>query len=355
MKIKSIILNNFRAINQEKFDFSDNINIIYGKNGQGKTSIIESIYFIATGKSFRTKKIFEQIKHTEKKASVFAKTKENNFSIELLKDKKNLYIDKNKCSYSEYIGKILAVSFSPEDINLISDTPEIRRRFFNYEISQTDKIYLKKIMEFQKVLKIRNKFLKEGDIKSPIFDIYNKKFVELSIDIYDMRKKYIEKLSNILCEKYKELFGDEKEVSIKYEAFYNFSKETKEEMIKEYQEYISKKIDKELQFTYTLYGPQKDEYVFYLNNQRVKSYASQGEKKSIIFSLKIAQIEYIVFKTNNNPIFLLDDITAYFDENRKKKVLEYFLKRDIQCFFTSTEILDIEGKNFEIFNGEDVL
>lgn len=352
MYIKSLILSDFRMLKQINFKFDNKINVIYGKNGQGKTSIIEAIYFLATGKSFRTRKINEQIKHNKKRAVVFAKIDDDNYSVELLKDKKAFYINKNRNSYSDYVGIIPAVSFSPEDIELITDAPDVRRRFFNYEISQTNKIYLRKIIEFQKVLKVRNKLLKEAETKSAIFSIYNKKYIELCIDIYEIRKQYIENLSYLINQQYTQLFGTDKEISIKYEAYFNFNDNAREEKIKEFTKYLENKLEKETLLGYSLYGIQKDEFVFYINKQKVKAYASQGEKKSIIFALKLAQVEDIIQKNNKKPIFLLDDITAYFDEVRKKKVIDYFIKKEIQCFFTSTEKLDIEAKNFEISNGE---
>ena len=126
MYIEEIVFNNFRNIRTNKITLSKNFNVLYGKNAQGKTSVIEAIYFLSTGKSFRTRKVLEQIKEGEKTLTLFSKTSVDNFSIQLNKEKKDFYISKNKVKYKEYIGKLLAISFSPEDISLIMDTPENR-------------------------------------------------------------------------------------------------------------------------------------------------------------------------------------------------------------------------------------
>ena len=350
MYIESLILNNYRKLKNKKIYFDKNLTIIYGKNAQGKTSIIEAIYFLATGKSFRTKKNLEQINYEKKDLILFAKTNSEDFSLKLTKDKKEFYISKNKVSYKEYIGKFLVVSFSPEDGSLIMDAPENRRKFFNYEIAQVDKFYLEDIIKFQKILKFRNRLLREKKTKDPLFEIYTKKFVELSVRIYKKRKEYIEKLSLYLNQKYKELFDIEKNLLIKYEAFFNFSEN--ENMEEKFLSLLESKKEKEKELGFSVIGPHKDEFSFILNKQKVKTFASQGEKKSVIFSLKLAQIEYIINKRNETPIVLLDDIMAYFDEDRKKIVLEYFSKKNIQCIFTATEKAKINAKELYVKEGE---
>lgn len=342
MYIEEIVFNNFRNIRTNKITLSKNFNVLYGKNAQGKTSVIEAIYFLSTGKSFRTRKVLEQIKEGEKTLTLFSKTSVDNFSIQLNKEKKDFYISKNKVKYKEYIGKLLAISFSPEDISLIMDTPENRRRFFNYEMSQISKLYLNDLINFQKVLKVRNKLIKGKKMGSEIFKIYNDKYIFLSQRIYEFRKKYISDLSKYINQKYKELF-DKKELIIRYEPSCDYNK---------LKEILEEKKEKELFIGFSIYGPQKDEYSFLIDNKKVKTFASQGEKKSVIFSLKLAQIEYIINSTKKTPIVLLDDITAYFDEIRKKIVLEYFKEKDIQCIFTSTEDIDICAKKMYVSDGE---
>lgn len=345
MFIETIKTENFRLLKSQKIEFSKTFNIFYGKNAQGKTSVIEAVYFLATGKSFRTKKFTEQINFEKKKAIVFGKKDFEKYSVSIENEKKSFYINSKKQKYFEYIGNILAVSFCPEDIDLLTGSPEKRRRFFDYEISQINPEYLKKLLAFHKILKFRNALIKKNDVNNPIFEIYTDKFIELSIYIMEKRKEYTENLSKILNEKYCELFGKDKDIKIAYETTVL---KTKEEMKKA----LELKLLQEQKQGFSAIGPQKDEYSFLILNQKVKAFASQGEKKSIIFSLKIAQGEYILEKKKESPIFLLDDISAYLDEVRKEKVTKYFKMKNIQCFITSTEKIDIDGKYFELINGE---
>ncbi|PID67402.1 MAG: DNA replication and repair protein RecF [Fusobacteriales bacterium] len=355
MYIDQILVDNFRILANKKFEFSRNFNLIYGKNAQGKTSLIEAVYFLASGKSFRTRKILEQIKDGNKRMVVYSKIDNESYSIELSKEKRAFYKNSNTCKYSEYLGNILVVSFSPEDMDLIMGSPDNRRRFFNYEISQVDKKYLKYLLDFQKVLKVRNKMLKNNEMDTKLFDIYNEKFIDLSIEIYLIRKKYIKELSLMINEKYQKLFGNKKQISLVYEDFLvNSDSKDKENLKLEFKNYLDSRKEKEKIYAYSISGPQKDDFSFKIDDSKVKSYASQGEKKSVLLALKLAQGEYIIRQTQKTPIFLFDDISAYFDEFRKYSVIEYFKEKNIQCFFTSTEKLDIEAKCINIELGDIV-
>lgn len=210
MYIEKLNLINYRLIKDDKYCFSKNFNVIYGNNAQGKTSIIEAIYFLATAKSFRTKKVVEQINKNSDRLIIFAKTDEDIFSLELTKEKRSQYINREKVKYIDYIAKLLVVSFTPEDIDLITLSPEIRRKHFNYEISQINRKYLENIGLFQKVLKVRNKLIKIGEVNSSLFDIYNKKYISLCYEIKQMRKEYINNLNEVFNKKYIYLFSDEK-------------------------------------------------------------------------------------------------------------------------------------------------
>ncbi len=167
-----------------------------------------------------------------------------------------------------------------------------------------------------------------------------------------IRKEYIKELSLIINEKYQNLFGNEKKINLIYDSFFSGNIENKSELKQELKRQLLDKKDKEKIYGYSILGPQKDDFIFEINDNKVKSYASQGEKKSVLLALKLAQGEYIITKTNNTPIFLFDDISAYFDEFRKYRVIEYFKEKKIQCFFTSTEKLDIDAKYIKIENGD---
>ena len=360
MFLTQISYNNFRCLEDRKIEFDKNINIIYGKNGQGKTSLIEAIYFLGTGKSFRTKKTKEIFRYNTNRLITFGtffdrNDNKKNIAIDVNLERKDFYIDKDKNRYVDYIGTLNVISFIPEDVEIIIGNPSTRRNFFNYEISQAKKEYLKNLIEFEKLLKIRNKMIKEKNIKNDLFKIYNEKFIEDGSKILFQRREFVKKLSILLNLNYRKLFDEKSELKLKYNCFLgNIDKLSLEEIEKKFFDFSDKKKERELYLGYSLVGPQKDDFEFELNGKNAKSFSSQGEKKSIIFALKISEIDILVKEKNEFPIFLLDDIASYFDEIRKGKILTYFENKSIQCFITSTEDLKIKGKKIFIEKGKVV-
>lgn len=360
MYLNQISYNNFRGLEDRKIDLDRNFNLIYGKNGQGKTSFIEAVHFLATGKSFRTKKIKELFRYNRNRVTVFGKytgryENESTVAIDVNEDRKDFYINRNKNRYIDYVGLINIISFIPEDIELITGNPGVRRNFFNYEISQAKKDYLRAIVEFEKVLKVRNRMIKERKTGEEIYDIYNEKFIEEGINIILYRKEFIKNISILLNLNYRKLFDQKSELRLKYECFLgNIEKKSPEELKKRFKEQCQKKMEREKVIGYSLLGPQKDDFIFELNGKNARAYSSQGEKKSIIFALKVSEIDILFKEKNEYPLFIMDDISSYFDEIRKNSILEYFLNKKIQCFITSTENLNIEGKIIVIDKGKVV-
>ena len=358
MYLKQINYSNFRCLKDMKTELDKNFNLIYGKNGQGKTTFIEAVHFLATGKSFRTKKLKELFKYTKNRVTVFGKYVNKNeeetvIAVDINEEKKDFYINKNKNKYIDYVGLLNIISFIPEDIEIIIGNPSVRRNFFNYEISQAKKEYLKSIVDFEKILKIRNKLIKEKKTKEEIYKIYNEKFIEKGVNIIIHRKEFIKNLSILLNLNYRKLFDEKSELRLKYMCFLgDLEKKTKEEIIEKFKNIMKRKKEREKILGYSLIGPQKDDFIFELNGKNAKSFSSQGEKKSIIFSLKISEIDMLIKEKNEYPLFIMDDIASYFDEVRKKSILDYFLNKKIQCFITSTEDLKIDGKKFIFEKGE---
>ncbi|MBP6125822.1 MAG: DNA replication/repair protein RecF [Leptotrichiaceae bacterium] len=361
MYLNQLSYSNFRGLEDKKIDLDKNFNLIYGKNGQGKTSFIEAVHFLATGKSFRTKKTREVLRYNSNRVIVFGKyTNKNNdektVAIDVNEDKKDFYINRNKNKYIDYVGLISIISFIPEDLELIVGNPGVRRNFFNYEISQAKKEYLRSIVEFEKILKIRNKLIKEKKETEEIYEIYNEKFIEEGTNIIIYRREFIKNISILLNLNYRKLFDPKSELKLKYECFLgDIDKKSREELKNKFIDQCKRKKEREKMLGYSLLGPQKDDFIFKLNDKNAKSYSSQGEKKSIIFSLKISEIDILVKEKNEYPIFIMDDVSSYFDEIRKKSILDYFINKKIQCFITSTEDLNIKGKKIIIDKGKVIL
>ena len=360
MYLNQISYSNFRCLEDKKIDLDRNFNLIYGKNGQGKTSFIESVHFLATGKSFRTKKIKEIFRYNRNRVTVFGKYTgkndiENTVAVDINEDRKDFYFNSNKSRYIDYVGLINIISFIPEDIELIVGNPGVRRNFFNYEISQAKKEYLRTIVEFEKIIRTRNRLIKEKKTEEDIYEIYNEKFIEVGTDIVIYRREFIKNISILLNLNYRKLFDQKSELKLKYDSFLGeIEKKSRDELKEKFLEQCRKKKEREKLTGYSLLGPQKDDFIFELNGKNSKAYSSQGEKKSIIFALKVSEIDMLVKEKNEYPIFIMDDIASYFDEIRKKSILEYFVNRKIQCFITSTEDMDIKGKKIILDKGKVV-
>lgn len=357
MLISEVNYINFRNLEDNNLKFNSKFNLFIGKNGQGKTSILEAIYFSATGKSFRTSKNQELIKYSKLKTGVYNEYIDNisskSVSVKLGSSKKEYSYNKKRVKYDTFHGKINIVSFIPEDINLIIGSPSIRRSFFNYEIAQSNYEYYENLKKYEKVLKVRNRYLKEGKYKDPMFLIYQDEFIETACKIIKKRIDYIKNISIILNLNYRKLFDEKKELSLMYNSFFKPDKNMSIDKIKNlFLEEMKRVESREKRYGYSMIGPQKDDFIFLLDGREAKSYASQGEKKSVIFSLKLAEIDMIIKETKEIPVFLIDDISSYFDSIRKDNILSYFKKRNIQLFISSTNDLNIESKKFVIDKGD---
>ncbi|MGL6153913.1 MAG: DNA replication/repair protein RecF [Cetobacterium sp.] len=358
MEILEINYINFRNLEDRNIQFSPRFNLFYGKNGQGKTSILEAIYFVVTGKSFRTSKNNELIKYNKEKMGCFISYRDNvsekTLTVKLDNNKKEYNFNGKKISFDEFYGKLNIVSFIPEDINLIVGSPAVRRSFFDGEIAQSNSEYFKNLKDYTKLLKLRNKFLKEKKHREELFDIYQQEFIKVGAKLLKTRIDYVKNISIILNLNYRKLFDDKKELSLKYNTSLgdiNY-KVTTEELEILLREKIKKIFSQELKYGFSLVGPQRDDFLFLLNGKEAKSYSSQGEKKSIIFSLKLSEIDMVFKEKRENPVFIIDDISSYFDSIRKENIVKYLRKRDIQVFISSTGDLDIQSTNFYVDKGE---
>ncbi|MCI5725369.1 DNA replication and repair protein RecF [Fusobacterium sp.] len=359
MKILNIKFFNFRNLENTSINLSSRINVFYGKNAQGKTSILEAIYFNSTGISFRTRKSSEIIKYNEN--SILSNIEyednitRNNIAVRyenILNSKKEFFFNKKKINQTDFYGKVNVIAYIPEDIILINGSPKNRRDFLDIEISQIDRGYLENLKNYNRILKIRNKYLKENLVKNPEYEIYEQEFIKYGARIIYSRIEYIKSLSIMLNLLYRKLFNSEQELSIKYEnSSYKLSKLKIEDIEEELKKELIEKKFREMKYKFSLVGPHKDDFKFLLNNYEVKVNASQGEKKSIIFALKLSEIDIVKKNKKENPIIIIDDITSYFDEERRTSILEYLHKKDIQVLISSTDKLKIDSQNFYIKKG----
>ncbi|MDR1835658.1 MAG: DNA replication and repair protein RecF [Fusobacteriaceae bacterium] len=356
MIISEVNYVNFRNLADSTLRFSPGINVFYGKNGQGKTNLLELLYFLSAGKSFRTKKTTEVIKNGKTKCGAFAaytdSIGEKKQIVKLLEGKKEFLWNGKKISFDEFYGKLNAVAYIPEDVVIINGAPNYRRDFFDGEIAQSDSAFFTSVKNFNNLLKIRNKYLKERIYKNDEFSIYQNEFVKTGARIMKTRQEYVRVLSSILSLNYRKLFDNTKELELVYAcSLGNIKKKSPEEIEALLREESGRIFSREIQCGYSLTGPQRDDFLFYLNGCEARTTASQGEKKSILFSLKMAEMDMILRNKKEIPVLLIDDITSYFDRDRLYSLLQYLEKRNIQIFLSSTEKLQISAEDYYVEKG----
>ena len=362
MIIRNIKLKNFRNYENLDFVLNNRLNIIIGNNAQGKTNILESIYFLSLTKSF----FAVNDKVVIKKNCLYARIDGvitsnngcNNLSILVNNYGKYLKIgNKEIKKSSDYLGYLKVILFSPDNIRLLKEGPSIRRRFLNIEISQLSKRYILILNQFNDLLKQRNEYLK--NIRNSLMDkdymlILNQKFAELAYQIYNFRNDFIVEINKRIKDIYKSIINIDN-IEIKYITDVKLN--DKEIMINEIKDRLDKNYDKEILYGNTLIGPQRDDFSILLNGNDISSYGSQGQMRIAILSVKLSEIDIIFNKFGEYPVILLDDIFSELDVDKRNKLIKY-LNCDKQVIITTTDIENINeelvnnAKLFKIDNGK---
>lgn len=341
MKIENLKLVNFRNYHQLDINFSDYLNIIYGNNGTGKSNLIEAIYLLSLTKSFRTLDDKNLIKKDEKLCIVNGKFNGSSYKIELDSNSKKISIDNKKINkISDYITKINIILFNPLDTKIITDSPSVRRKMLNIEISQIDKNYIYLISSYNKFLKHRNAYLKQlyinGNSSLEYLDILTKKLIDTGLKIHNIRKNYINLINENITKIYKNIF-DYGEMKIKYKSFYN--DKSPEELEKIYKSYYRNEIN----YRKTLVGVHHDDIEFILDDYNIKEYGSVGQQKNAIISFKLTELLIIKQLNGTYPILILDDLFSELDNNKINNIIS-MLNKDVQTFITTTDINDVDKK-----------
>jgi DNA replication and repair protein RecF len=359
MYFKEIELNNFRNYENLKIDFHKKVNIIVGNNAQGKTNLIEGLYIMSLGKSFRTSKDSEMIKFGCEMAhvkTVYCRDdRDVTIEIGFLKNKKSIKIDGvKKKKASDLLENIYIVVFSPDDLKIVKEEPEKRRRFIDRELCQMKPVYFDSFSRYKRVLAQRNFMLKEESPDMSMLDIWDEELCEHGSRIILERKKFIEKLREISRDIHHDLTEKREALDIKYESDIPL-KDNLREQKEAFREILYSYRKKDLKRRNTGHGPHRDDLCITVDGVDVRSYGSQGQQRSAALSLKLAEIKLIYEETGENPVLLLDDVLSELDRMRQKQLINSF--GDIQIFITTTEITEDLKKQlndhsiFEVKNG----
>lgn len=354
MILRKVKLINFRNYKKLSLNLDKKINIFIGDNAQGKTNILESIYFLALTKSYRT---VDQnlIRKEAVAAKVNGEIKDNSIyrsmSVEISKDSKIVRINNNEVKkISDYITNLNVILISPEDISIIQGTPAERRNFLNIELSQLSRNYIKKYNEFNKLLKIRNNYLKmlykSSNPDRRYLDSVTDNLIEREVDIYKERKMFIDKINERITQIFENITG-KKNFKVKYETNVEFSEYTDKCISDTLKERYNRNYMKEVENGMTLYGPHRDDLSFTLDNDDIKLYGSQGQQKVATIALKLSEIDIFKEVKDSYPIILLDDIFSELDTKSRNKLIGY-INRDIQVVITSNDIKGLNKKFLDI-------
>ena len=347
MWIKKLKIKNFRNYDEENINFNKNINIFYGENAQGKTNIIEAIFLCSLGKSFRAKKDSEMIK-LEKNNSLIEieyekEDRDGKIKIEI-GNKKTIFINGIKIKkLSELLGNINTVIFTPDDINILKGGPQNRRKFLDIMISQLRPNYMHILNLYLKTIEQRNKYLrqiKEEGKDENLLEIWDEKLIEYAIKIYEYRNEFINKIIEKIKKIHKNITDSQEEIELEYIT------ECKDK--NEYKNLLLNRRKLDIIKGFTTKGIHRDDFVIYINKKKIDIYGSQGQNRTAMLSLKLAELQVIKDDIGENPILLLDDFMSELDKKRRKNFLENI--KDIQVIITGTEKLDIENLNYLEYN-----
>lgn len=355
MKVKRIQLENYRNYKKTFIEFNHKYNIIFGKNAQGKTNLIEAIFLCASGRSHRTSKDVELVKKNENGYTVTADINKTygNTIIKIrynINEKKTIYInDIQQKKIGSLMGILNAVIFSPEDLQIIKEGPSNRRRFIDIALSQIKPSYFFDLQRYYKILEQRNALLKELANKSSdakllsSLDIWNIAMADAASRIMLSRYDFVSRITHYASKHHLMLTSGSEHLDISYmpsiETGYDSINENEEKeslniLKDQFIKILEKNYDKEIKKGSSLFGPQRDDLYFCINSFDARTHASQGQQRTAVLSLKLAEKDIMKEITNEEPVLLLDDVMSELDQNRQAFLIESL--NDTQTFITCT-------------------
>ena len=371
MKIKSLKLLYFRNYLSTNIDAHPSLNVLVGNNANGKTNIIESIFCLALGKSYRTKSDSECIMFGETATAMSCIVNKNDKDLDIMlginnKGKSAKIAGIKKTKLTDFVGELNVVLFSPEDLQIVKGSPALRREFMNREFYQFSRIYHKYYLMYQHLLKQRNSYLKDmrknpkDEMSLAYLETLTSQLAKVALYITKERVSFVQDISKLTYKNMLNISNGQETLKIKYKssvldalniAEINDESFTEENLTK----VMMKKSFDDIMRGSTKIGPQHDDLEFYINDFDAKMYASQGQQRSIVLSLKLAEINYLKEKTGTYPVLLLDDVLSELDKNRQLKLLDA-INENVQTFITTPSISDIKEdllKKAKVFKIED--
>ena len=358
MFIKRLQMLNYRNYNVLDISLGPHVNVFMGDNAQGKTNILEGIYYCAFARSHRTSKDRELINWNSDNAllsvTVGRERLDKRIDISILKDgKKAIQINKIKIKkIGELFGNFNVEMFSPEDLKIIKDSPGVRRKFIDMELCQLNPKYYYNLVQYNKVLNERNSILRNKNINKDILDVYDMQLVEFGYNIIIDRLEYIQKLNKYSTKIHSDITSGKEKIEFKYISTIKDLENIKEN----FYSLLEKNRSRDCERGITSIGPHRDDFTVLINDIDTKSYGSQGQQRTAVLTIKFSSLKIIKELTEEHPVLLLDDVLSELDFSRKRYILSTI--GDIQTIITCTgiedlyEYLDDKSKVFKVKDGE---
>ncbi|MBA9085909.1 DNA replication and repair protein RecF [Fontibacillus solani] len=356
MFVKTLSLQHYRNYETLSLDSFGNVNLMIGRNAQGKTNLLEALLVLALTKSHRTAKDKELISFGSNNAAVSAEIEKKYGTVNLElqfsnQGKKAKLNGLEQRKLSDFVGALNAVMFAPEDLEIVKGTPGIRRRFLDMEIGQVQPSYLFHLQQYQKVLLQRNNLLKQAFGKGPeitvMLDVWNEQLVEHGVKIIKKRKQFIRKLQKWAQGIHEGITGGGEKLQLSYiPSFGEADEEDEAVLLQQFMIKLSQMRDQEIRRGMTLCGPHRDDLAFHINGNEAQVYGSQGQQRTTALSLKLAEIELIHEEIGEYPILLLDDVLSELDPYRQTQLIETFQSK-VQTFITATGIESINASRLQ--------
>ncbi len=354
MYIENLSLQNFRSYETAEINLSPGINLFKGDNAQGKTNILESIYLCATGRSHRTSHEKEMICWNKDSAhislTVCKKFMADRIDFNILPKAKKVFINKMPVAkMGELYGAVNVVMFSPEDLQLVKNSPKERRRFVDMELCQIDKVYYYALKQYNKILKQRNLCLKDF-YKNPdyaMLDVWDMQLIEYAQVLVDKRREFVDELDRTAAKIHSDLSSKKENLKIIYLPSINSC---------EIGDKLNKYRERDIINQTTSIGPHRDDLKFEIDGMDVKTYGSQGQQRTVVLSTKLAELEIMTSHIGDTPILLLDDVLSELDDGRQRDLFKYTenLQTLITCTGIEQSVWDLNkiGKIYTVTKGE---
>ena len=360
MRLRDLSLTNYRNCKELTLDLASAKVLIIGKNAQGKTNILESIYFLSALKSPRTSNNIELINFEAKKAEINCNLVKNDTDVELdysysNEKKRELAVNKVKTTPKNFKSVLKTVLFSTADLLLLRGNPSDRRDWLDRAISQIYPAYDERLSKYDKIRIQKNNLLKEylktGSINYALLDVYNEQLVITGSNIIYLRKKFLKEIERTACQKHR-IISETEELRIEYDCSFLNGENDLEQIASAFHLSLDERKGEELRRGQACVGPHRDDIIFYINNNEAVKYASQGQQRTIVLSLKLSELDMITSKTGDEPILLLDDVLAELDDLRQNYLLKS-INPNTQTIITSVDTILFEEeflKDVKIYN-----